>query len=530
MLRFPHVPMLGCRDTVAGTSHSRGVRPTSADAPRVAFFVFVAMILAARVVSADDEIFDVTELTDVGRVVTADLADFDGDGSKELMLVTLDGMPPNERRTIHVYRQTPDGRYRASPDSSVEVPPDSAIYDIADIRDTPGDELLVLRPDRMTVVSLAESDGPRWDWVIDGPTTLGAAEDERGFERFRLAYDEFDDQPWVLVPQFGAISLLSADGQLQARLNVGRRANYYVARESGLLSVESDIQLYFDAPKISVGDIDGDGQADILAATRHELRVFLRGPRGEFKQRPDYTEPLDLIDEVDHRRGTSSVVTTARDIDADGRLDLMISNIEGTMVDTATNTRIFFNRDGGWNLDAPDEEFVVEGSVTSNLLLNINRDDPLELVRLQFKFSILEMVELLLTRNIDTEILIHRLQDDGRFGDDPWSRKKISTGISFDTFRPKGFMPRAGLDLNADGLMDFISSANGKGIEVFLGADKGPLDKRTAIQRLPTTGKIHIDDVNGDGLPDFVLFDPQSLDPTVRIGLNLGNLPGTPSR
>ena len=495
--------------------------------PFAARLAFVLVLLAAGA-AADEEVFDVVELTDVGRVVTADVADFDGDGSKDLMLVTLDGMPPDEVRSIHVHRQTRAGQFSPSPDLSVILPPDVAVYDIADIEEAPGDELILLRPDRITVISLSEQDGNGRDWLIDGPTTLGVAADERGFERFRLAYEEFDDRPWILVPQFGALSLLTAEGQLQVRLDVGRRANYYVASGSGLLSVESDMQLYYDAPKISVGDIDGDGQADILTATRHELRVFLRGPDGEFKARADYAEPLGLIDETDHRRGTSSVVTSARDIDADGRLDLMISHIEGTMVSTVTNTRIYFNRDGGWDLAEPDEEFVVDGAVTSNLLVNIDRSEVLELVRLQFKFSILELVELLLTRKIDTEILIHRLQADARFGEEPWSRKKISTGISFDTFRPKGFMPRAGLDLNADGLMDFISSANGDGIEIFLGGEKGPFDRRTAIQKLPATGEIYIEDVDADGLPDFVLFDPQSLEPIVRIGLNRGVLPGTP--
>ena len=106
--------------------------------------------------------------------------------------------------------------------------------------------------------------------------------------------------------------------------------------------------------------------------------------------------------------------------------------------------------------------------------------------------------------------------------------KKIGTGINFDTFRPKGFMPRAGVDFNGDGLMDFVSSANGKGIEIFLGADEGPFAKRTAIQRMPTTGIIHVDDLNGDELADFVLFDPQAINPVVRIGVNLGVLPDSP--
>ena len=478
--------------------------------------------------NADDEIFDVSEIAVEGRVATAQFADFDGDGGDELMLVTLEGIPPNETRTIHIYGQDESGGFEEAPLFGVPVPRWSAVYDIADVSPAPGEELILLRPEGVSVLSLSAANAPIEEWAVEGPTTVGAAEDERGFERYRLSYDTFGDEPWLLVPQIGALSALAPGGRLQARLDVGRRANFYVASGGDLLSIESDIQLYFDAPKISVGDVDGDGLADVLAATRHELRVFLRNITGGLPDKADRVLPLGLINETDHRRGTGSVVTSARDIDADGRLDLMISHIEGTMIDTVTRTRIFFNRDGDWDIENADEEFVSEGAVTSDLLMNIDRDDALELIRIQIKFSVLEMVELLLTREIDAVVSIHKLQADGQFGDKPWSRKKIGTRISFETFRPRGFMPRAGLDLNADGLMDFISSANGKGIEVYLGGDEGPFASRTAIQKLPTAGIIHLDDFNNDALADFVLFDPQAVDPVVRIGRNLGKLPGTP--
>ena len=484
------------------------------------------LILASTTAVADDRIFDVQEIPYSGRVVTAGFADFNGDGADDLMLVTLDGIPPSEQRTIHIHYQQPGGSFPEAPDLDIAVPARTAVYDIADVIDTPGEEMILLRPDSISVMSLSTESIE--DWIVPPPTTVGPADDERGFERYRMAFDEFGDAPWILVPQIGALTALASGGELLGTLDVGRRANYYIDSGGGLLSIESDMQLYFDAPKISVGDIDGDGQADLLAATRHELRVFLRDERGRLPADPSYAVPLGLINDTDHSRGTGSVVTSARDIDADGRLDLMISHVEGTMVDTVTKTRIFLNREGRWDLTRPDDEFISDGAVTSDVLMDIDRDDALELIRIQFKFSVLEMVELLLTREIDAVISIHQLQADGRFGEEPWSRKKIGTKISFETFRPRGFMPTAGLDLNADGLMDFIASANGKGIEVYLGGDEGPFSKRVAIQKMPTAGIIQLGDFNNDALADFILFDPQTRDPVVRVGRNLGLLPGVP--
>jgi hypothetical protein len=48
------------------------------------------------------------------------------------------------------------------------------------------------------------------------------------------------------------------------------------------------------------------------------------------------------------------------------------------------------------------------------------------------------------------------------------------------------------------------------------------------MQKMPTAGIIQLGDFNNDALTDFVLFDPQTLDPTVRVGRNLGRLPGVP--
>ena len=102
------------------------------------------------------------------------------------------------------------------------------------------------------------------------------------------------------------------------------------------------------------------------------------------------------------------------------------------------------------------------------------------------------------------------------------------TGVSFDTFRPSGFNPPIGLDVNSDGFMDLVTSADGKGIEIFLGGTENLFRKRSAIQKLPSAGVINFADFDNDGLPDFVLFDPQRFDTPVQIGINRGELPGSP--
>jgi hypothetical protein len=63
---------------------------------------------------------------------------------------------------------------------------------------------------------------------------------------------------------------------------------------------------------------------------------------------------------------------------------------------------------------------------------------------------------------------------------------------------------------------------------VFLGNAEKPSNRRTAMQKLDSTGTIRFSDFDDDGLLDFVLFDSQQFDVPLKIGRNLGALPGTP--
>lgn len=164
------------------------------------------LIAASLSAAADDTIFDIQELTVQCRVVTANFANFDGDRQKDLMIVSLEGIPPKESRTIWVYLQQAGGGFPALPSHSIDLPPWSSVYDVADLRDSRGDELVLLRPDRITILSIASAEATQWDLPVRGPSTVGAATDERGFDRFKLVFDNFGNEPWILVPQIGMVS------------------------------------------------------------------------------------------------------------------------------------------------------------------------------------------------------------------------------------------------------------------------------------------------------------------------------------
>jgi len=295
---------------------------------------------------------------------------------------------------------------------------------------------------------------------------------------------------------------------------------------------ESDIQIFLDAPRISVGDVNGDGRQDIVAAQRHQLLLFFRKPDGSFDRAPSEVIRLGRITLEDHIRGSGAVRTAAQDIDGDGLADLLISETVGGIMDAGYNSYVFFNRGSGWDIDKPDYAFETPEVLGAGQLIDIDGDGKLELLRIGVPINILELIEIFLTEEIDANLAVYRLDRPASvpatpMGGDPWFEVKLGVALDFDTSRPAGFIPTVEHDFNGDGFRDYISSTDGTKLEIFVGDPKKGYKSRSARQKIATEGQIRPGDLNGDGLTDLVLFNTRRDNQPVMLLTNLGVLPGT---
>ena len=475
----------------------------------------------------------------LGRTVTADLADIDGDGALDLLQVVTFGMPPRERRLIRIYLQDAEGRIAGAPTLETPLPSNCAAYDLADVDGVPGQDLLLLRPRGIRILSFVRTPGGgiavgSSDALIPEDLTVGIASDERGLDRLALVETGFGDEPWLVAPGLGETFFLSPGGELRARVASGVRANFFV-ESSGLIISESDIQVFLDAPRISVGDVNGDGRADIVASQRHQLLLFYQNAAGGFARLPSQTIELGRISVEDHIRGSGAVRTKAEDIDRDGLADLIISQTLGGVMDAGFHTYIHFNRGHGWNLDKPDYAFEASKVMGADSLIDLDGDGRLELLHAGVTISILELIEIFLTEAIDANLQIYRLERSANApaelaepgSGDPWFKVKFDIPLDFETSRSAGFIPTLEHDFNGDGFRDYIASTNGSRLEIFVGSSEKGYPKRSARQKIATEGQIRAGDLNGDGLTDLVLFNTRRNDQPLKILTNAGILPGT---
>ncbi|MGI9591187.1 MAG: FG-GAP repeat domain-containing protein, partial [Myxococcota bacterium] len=337
------------------------------------------------------EPFSVFELPGPGRVVTADIADLDGDGRSDIWALSIYGVPPDSRRELRIHFQRQDGSFADTPDWTGSAVDSAAAYDIADLPDGPGEELLLLRRDRVSVLSFAGRKLATRDLVIPGDPTIAAAPDERGLDRYRLMREEVG--PNLLVPGLGELIVLTPAGEVLSRPEVGARANYFIPHRPGPLVGESEIESYFDFAHIEIGDANGDGRGDLIASTRHELRVFQQREGGGFPQEADQTLAFRRLDETDQIRGSGNVRMTTGDFDGDGRADLLVTSTTGGLLNARSETSFHLNREGTWNLAQPDGSFVVEGGWSSLQLIDLDGDGRPELAEARVALTILEIVE-----------------------------------------------------------------------------------------------------------------------------------------
>lgn len=486
--------------------------------------------LACGTARAAEPPFEVIDIASTGRTVAAELADLDGDGRTDLLQVRFSDLPPNERRELRAYFQQPDGKIPQAPDLVEPIVGGGAAYDVADVLPTPGSEVLLLTRDGVAVGSFA---GRKLAWTqVKVPSiTVGAAVDERGLDRLPLTTDALGGGRVLVIPGIGEAFIVTPDGTMRGQLDVGTRANYFV-QPGALLYAESDIQMFLDAPRLSIGDVDGDGRADVLASSRHELRIFLQEPDGTFARKANRVQPLGRIDLDDHVRGSGSVRVAGRDIDGDGRMDLLLSETHGGVMDAASTTSIFFNDAGTWRLDKPDIELRESKAQSADALVDLDGDRRLELVHASISLSIVELVEFLLTRAVDVEVVAYALPRPT--GNTPVRNpakrfsRKLDLPVSFDTSRLSGFIPTFEHDVNADGVRDFLDSHGGERLEVLLGTRGGGYDEK-AEQKLDTEGVLRAGDLDGNGLTDLVLCNPRKTNKPIRLLVNRGVLPGSPA-
>jgi len=511
--------------------------PETAGRPRVALWATWALVCSAALsvtapgLARDPRPFGEHAHEIVGlihQVWPLKVSDCAGD-AVDLLVLSSRGAPPElEKRLTWM----PCGSALVPGDPRVlerALPPETAVIDVAAVPGRDGPQLLLLSGQGLRIEALSGSEPPR-----NVPVSGGLPLPDRPWEISRVqVVDDWHGNGTLsaLLPaRHGAWLVDLVDFSIQS-LEMPVYASYRTWMPRLPETVWKWMVQDVTWPTLARADDDGDGRLDLFALSRWEVVIYHAGEQG-LPPEPSRRLRLTPFDAETERRHESTVNNYfARDIDADGQADLLLSTVGGGLSDGRSTTRVFLNPGTGISTSVPPSaERVLEGGFSAFSFVDIEGDGREEILETSLEFGVVQIVRFLLTRRAETTVRVLGLDPSAPNGTRTLFEDDFSFRLDFAEGSVSGLVPSLG-DWNGDGLLDFYVNRGDDEITFRMGANepgKPRFGRSVGRQPVPLSGgQSRVADLDGDGLDEIVSFDPRRPEAPLVVFENLGRLPGT---
>ena len=264
------------------------------------------------------------------------------------------------------------------------------------------------------------------------------------------------------------VSDLNGDGRSDIVSIADSRLTTMLSNGDGTFSISSMVSPtgYFNNTTLSLGDFTGDGKADIMVHDNGDsrLHIFSGNGNGTFNYSPGFAT-------VEY---TYNAVTG--DINSDGKLDLAIATVSGTLV-------LIGNGDGTFKRSTPQS-----GSGMDAALVDLDGDGNLD---------------LLSTKDTGENLVVSYGNGDGTFK----AGGSYAFAISGLTLQYQDLQTG---DFNGDGVPDVLlvtrNSATSAGTaQIMIGNSDGSFKARTTFGALSDSISGVIGDFDRDGVSDVIV-------------------------
>jgi hypothetical protein len=440
----------------------------------------------------------------------------------------VEGSPPEEERRIVLF-PPPPGPGLAHPASlSVTAPRDAVFFDVAALGAGPGPEIVFVSNTTLRMVN--PRSGERREIALVPP--LGLPPRARGLTALACVADWDDDgRPEALLPSATGARLVPLAGGEPRNLALPLVAEYET-RPDAPPPHSGWISGFVVWPDLVRADDDGDGRPDLFALSRFGVAVHRAGPGGLALAASRWLPLRPFSSSEELRPRSTGLRLRVRDLDGDGRADLVVSRAVGTLLHSHSDTEIYRNPGDGVRLPAtPDARLGLDAGLAEVELSDLDGDGRVELVQGSIAFGVMQVVRVLTTRRAEIEVRVYRLDPPGISGATLVWKSGLSLALDFEQGRASGLLPLVSGDWNGDGRKDLLVGPDRDTLAVYLGEStpQGPGFASSPVeQHAPVAGNALVGDLDGDGLDDLVMWDTRDRSGAVNVLRNRGVLPGTP--
>lgn len=469
------------------------------------------------------------ELELPGEIQEKLLFDLNQDGLKDLIILHTGGKE-EEQRFLSTFLQEKRKGFSGRPFQTWELKSGSYVFDLGDITPDPGAEIVIL--DSSGALFYHQDSRGQFGEItrlFESPNIL-LSSGKSGLRSLKFLWDLNDDgKAEILIPTlagyqiyhqesdgtFHSSQLIKLDvpitGDFGAEKGFGRKVD--INRLLRIRQYLTGITVSYHIPSLFIEDFNGDDRKDLIGLGNNELSIFLQRPDGSFPERPDRKIRRSLLTEKEKKLAFAGESMAFADLNGDKIMDLIVSKYGAKGDRGSINRYIYFgHKDLHFN-EYPDQIIFSENIEPQFGIVDLNGDGRLDLIIPFFKARITQALKVIVQNKIKILLSFYLLGKDDRYPSRRSSFKVIDYHIKvFDiNLFGKEFRPliSARGDFNGDGYPELASDNGRDEILIFRGSKKGKFGRPPdQIIKARSTFSYDIDDLNGDGRSDIILYYP----------------------
>ncbi|MBN1164694.1 MAG: VCBS repeat-containing protein [Candidatus Krumholzibacteriota bacterium] len=485
--------------------------------------------------AGDEHIFKTSTLSVPGTLLYLETEDLNKDGLKDIFIVHRKGLHPDYTRWSSVFWQRKDGGFSTAADQSWEIDSSAVIMDMGDVTGDGNLEICYLTASGVFYYPLRDSVYAIHPVNLFEAGGLTVFPSKRTVPLVNFVRDWNDDGvEEVGVYGFKGLSLFSpnpqGDYRISSELEVElhtRMGRVYMGKDDDL---SSGVVAHFSFPPLKIIDFNNDGKRDLVAIRDDRLFVYLGEERGTYRSTPSENLFFDVMTQKEKIERIATVETIVHDLNGDGFADAIVTKQTNKGL---TNFRgvinLFYGGKEGFK-DQPDQVIISEGTASARThIRDVNGDGRLDLILPSVKISVTSIIRFLLTRSVPINFNIFLLNENNEYSDRPDFTKEVKFKIDLSGESDSQAMDLDG-DYNGDDRKDFIFGTQENELSIYLGVtgeeDRLFSKKPAAKVEAAAFGELFSPDLNNDGYSDIVIYYPQSKkrEGMVQVLMNLKEL------
>ncbi|MBD3178876.1 MAG: hypothetical protein GF417_04335 [Candidatus Latescibacteria bacterium] len=497
-------------------------------------FIFITLMISLpEGADAGDQFFEISELGVADHMLDIHVEDLDRDGLKDIMITHTKGLSPNQTRWISIFHQSSDSRFYSAADQSWQIDSSAVIMDTGDVAGDNKIEIVYFTDRLIRYYSIGDDfyykTEPSNLLEVSGMTIFPEKDDIPIIDFVRdWSGDGSDD---IAAFRFKGLSIFASDSSGTFRryndipVEVESSVGGNISRDYPFRTEGLSAHFYF--PDLNLIDYNNDGRSDLLITREDRLYIYLKDENNMFSSKLELYRNFDVRTKKEKIEAMANVYTTIQNLDHDGYADVIVTKQTAKgITDLRGVLNIYNGGEKGYGAK-PDQVIISEGTASAGTTIrDVNGDGKMDLILPSVKISVTALIRFLITRSFPIKFNIFLYHEDGRFSESPDFSKEVKFKIDFSGESDTQAINLKG-DFNNDRRKDFVFATDDDELSIYLGIrgddDRIFSDDRAAEIDILAFGEIEVDDLDGDGYSDMLMYYPQNreMEGKVNVLLNL---------